>query len=316
MSLNIAIIGYQSGFGDDLVSGLEDSGINVNQLFLVSQTAEEDDELSIRFHQKTVYVQPEDSFLWSDAQVVILAEQAKVTVPNEYDGVVIDLRLKGKESNWSLMSPDSTVNANLLCSADDLSALLATIVAPFLDETVIDALNVVVLTPVTYQADKGSEVLAREISQLMNGRPLETTEFGVQQAFNLIPKTESTIVFDELNRLFPKESFTGAVTYIQAPVFFGAMLTVDLHFEDELEADLVKTLLSAIEGIELSGEILTPVTHGSDKTVTFMNYFIEDKKLVNQVRLSLVTDLRKNGRIKTALNVIQQIEANQAELTH
>ena len=315
MSLNIAIIGYESGFGEELLNGLEDSGINVNQLYLIGDSSDED-EVSVRFHQKTIYVQPTDSFNWKQAHTVVLMENQSIEIPVDFEGHIIDLRSSEKNTDWQLISTSGQLESKHVCIVDDLTNLLSKLIQPFLNETVIDALNTVALVPVTYQNSKGSEFLAREIGQLMNGRPLETHAFGTQQAFNLIPKKDETVIFDELNQLFPKETLSGAVTYIQSPVFFGSMLTVDLHFEDELEPEEIKSYLSQIEGIELTDEILTPVTHGSDKTVTFMSYFIEDKRSVNQVRLLLISDLRKNGRVQTAIHLLQQIEANQTGLTH
>lgn len=319
MSLSIAIVGYEEPLAEQLLSQLEDTGITLSDIHLLT-AIEQDEEQSARFQNKTIYVKPVDVFDWQSVDLVYLVGNAPEYNDALQDNLtfiykLVDLRLSAnKDKTLPIFASEEDVPAHVAC-ADDLTAVLAKIIQPLFEETAIQHLNVVAIKPVSETLPRGPEVLAREISQLMNGRPLESE--GAQNAFNLIPLSDENPLFGELKQIFPQENIQGAVTSIQASVFYGTTAIVDLILEDALPKEMLKNLLTANQVAEESEELLTPVTHGSNQTSAYMKFdFSSANEETDRVRIMLVADLPKCGRLKDAIAIANVFEANNQSIRH
>ena len=274
-----------------------------------------------KLYDKSLSVKPVEEFDWHSADVIYLLgnspEYISLIQENKQQAYkLVDLRNSlMKDKSLPVFSETAETLSHVVC-ADDATILLSKMIAPLFEETAITSINMVALQPVSAFSHKGPEGLASEIARLMNGRPIENEEGQAQKAFNTVPTTESSVFFDELKQIFPQENLTGVVTTIEVPVFFGATLVVDFDLEDPLPKQTLLDLMTQYDGIELSDEQLTPVTHGSNQDIAYMTFTTPDAEQVQRFRLVIVADLPKCGRLKDALAITEFFEANNQSIQH
>ncbi len=320
MSLSIAIIGYEEPLAEQLLSQLETAEISLSDIYLLSANEQEDSQ-TVRFKNKNLSVKPIDEFDWHSADVIYLLgnapEYIKLIQENKQQAYkLVDLRNSVmKDKSLPVYSERTEILSHVVC-ADDMTALLSKIMKPLFEETAINSINVVALQPVSASSHKGPEGLASEIARLMNGRPLENEEGQAQKAFNTVPAIETSLFFDELKQIFPQENLTGAVTTLNVPVFFGSTLVVDFDLEDPLPKQTLLDLITQYEGVELTAEQLTPVTHGSNQDIAYMTFTSPDAEETQRFRLLIVADLPKCGRLKDALAITEFFDANNQSIQH
>jgi aspartate-semialdehyde dehydrogenase len=159
--------------------------------------------------------------------------------------------------------------------------------------------------------------LARQTSELLNARPLEPRVFGRQMAFNLLAQAEEVDphgygaqerrLVDELRQLLQNPELAVAVTFIQAPVFFGESLVVSLRCSLDVDVQALSAALEAAPGVEVVGgdDYPTAVGDAVGQDVIYVGRVrcgIGDPR---QVNLWIVSD---NVRKGAALNAVQSGE--------
>lgn len=314
MPMNIAVAGSEELISENLLELLQERELSVGQLFLLTAQDAEDQE-SVRFNNQTVYVQDIASFDWSQAELVFwVGNTEEYTAAFEqalHSGCkMIDLRsaaFKASSYGLSLFAKKEDLESAVHVSPGDLTVLMAQIVQPFFEETAVSQLNVVALKPVSAYGKKGTEALAREVAHLMNGRPLENTLFPAQLAFNIVPEQNKSYLASELQQLFPEEKINTAVTLLQAPVFYGTTVIADIVLEDALPKELITKMLSSPNNTELSDELLTPVTHGSNQNKVYMQFIADEQAEIQTFRLYIVTDLLRSGRVQNAVSLAERL---------
>ncbi len=314
MPMNIAVAGSEELISENLLELLQERELSVGKLFLLTSQDAEDQE-SVRFNNQTVYVQDLESFDWSQAELVFLVgnsdEYAAAFDRALHSGCkIIDLRsaaFKASSYGLSLFAKKEELESAVYVSPSDLTVLMAQIIQPFFEETAISQLNVVALKPVSAYGKKGTEALAREIAHLMNGRPLENTVFPAQLAFNIVPEQHKSCLAPELQQLFPEEKINTTVTLLQAPVFYGTTVIADIVLEDALPKEVITKMLVSLNDIELSDELLTPVTHGSNQSKIYLQFISDEQAEIQTFRLYIVTDLLRSGRIRNAVSLAEQL---------
>lgn len=314
MPINVAVAGSEELTSENLLEALQEKSFSIGQLYLLTALDAEEQE-AVRFNNQNIYVQAVADFDWSQVELVFLTGNADeyaaaFLAAEQANCKIIDLRASAFKANahgLSLVTANENMESAIHICPDDLTVLIGQIIQPFFEETAITKLNVTALEPVSIHGKKGTEVLAKETAQLMNGRPLENTLFAAQQAFNILPVAQDNHLANELQQLFPKEKLNVAVTLLQAPVFYGATVVIDITLEDPLPREMITKMLSSINNVEFSDEVLTPVTHGSNQNQVFLQLTAADTAEVQEFRLVIVTDLLRTGRVSNALLLAEQL---------
>lgn len=314
MPINVAVAGSEELTSENLLEALQEKSLSIGQLHLLTAQDAEEQE-TVRFNNQNIYVQAVDGFDWSQVELVFFTGNAE-----DYDAAfsaakaanckIIDLRgsaFKDKTHGLSIAAMNDDVEQPIHICPDDLSVLVAQLIQPLFEETAITKLNITALEPVSVHGKKGTEVLAKETAHLMNGRPLENTLFAAQQAFNILPAAQDNPLEIELTQLFPKEKLNMAVTLLQAPVFYGATVVIDIFLEDALSRDMIFQMLSSQDKVVFSDDILTPVTHGSNQKQIFMQFSAIDATEIDSFRVVMVTDLLRTGRVANAVSLAEQL---------
>lgn len=320
--MNIAIAGNEEPLSETLLGLLQTRSFPIDQLYVLT-SQDEFDQAPVQYQDQTVTVQNTREFDWTQVHLMFLLGNDPVysdvlAVAQAQHCRIIDLRdVSHKSVDHPLALLKHTIpDTQVLVSPDDMTVILAQLIEQLFEETALMQLNVVTLDPVSVHGPKGSQVLAKEVAQLMNGRPVESYDFGVQQAFNTIPVTDSSCINRELQALFPQEKLSMSVTQLQVPVFFGTTAVVDLMLEDPLPREVIAGMLEKLDNVELTDALLTPATHAAEQNRIFIQLIAPDLPEIQSYRLLIVTDPLKLGRVYNAVTLAEQLVAETQGLMH
>ena len=94
---------------------------------------------------------------------------------------------------------------------------------------------------------------------------------------------------------------------ITSACFYGATVVIDVMLEDPLPREMITKMLSSLNNVELSDEVLTPVTHGSKPKPSFLATHCSRNGRNTKFRLVMVTDLLRTGRVTNAVLLAEQL---------
>ncbi len=240
-SFDIAVVGATGTVGETLVQVLEERDFPVGNLHLLASI--ESAGHSVPFRGKNVRVREVDEFDFSKVRLAFFA--AANIVP---------------EINAALLSA-SGAGAHLVASPSAAATAVALALAPLRAMLDLHSVSVTACLAVSALGREGVSELARQTTELLNVRPLETRFFDRQMAFNVLAQVgtpddsghlplERRLV-DELRELLAQPSLKVSATCIQVPVFFGDSFTVALRTTGPVDLAAVNAALEAAPGLEL-----------------------------------------------------------------
>ncbi len=206
--------------------------------------------------------------------------------------------------------------ANPNCSTIQMVVALK----PIYDAVGIERINVC-----TYQAVSGAgrsavKELARQTTDLLNGRPLEIEGDAKQIAFNAIPhidifmenrytREEMKMVW-ETRKILDDDTIEVNPTAVRIAAFFGHSEAVHIETRDKITAPQVVELLAKSPGIEVldgveTGHYPTAVTESAGADAVFVGRIREDISHPRGINLWIVADNIRKG---AALNSVQIAE--------
>ena len=153
-----------------------------------------------------------------------------------------------------------------------------------------------------------------------NFQPLESKQFPVQIAFNVIPhidsfqengftREEMKMVW-ETHKILNDSDIGVNPTAVRVPVFCGHAEAVHIETRSVLSIESVRELLASAPGVEVvdhqgDGGYPTPVTHASGNDAVFVGRIRQDLSHPKGINLWIVSD---NVRKGAALNTVQIAE--------
>ncbi len=210
----------------------------------------------------------------------------------------------------------SGIIANPNCSTIQLVVALK----PIYDAVGIKRINVATYQSVSGAGRSAVKELARQTSELLNGRPLEIAGDAKQIAFNAVPhidefldngytREEMKLVW-ETRKILDDDSIAINPTAVRIPVFFGHSEAVHLETETKISARDVCELLRNAAGVELmdgteAGQYPTAVTESSGNDPVYVGRVREDISHPSGINLWIVSDNIRKG---AALNSVQIAE--------
>ena len=188
-----------------------------------------------------------------------------------------------------------------------------------------DAAGIKRINVCTYQAVSGTgkeaiEELAGQTAGLLSGKPVETSVYPKQIAFNVLPhidvfqdngytKEEMKMVW-ETQKIMEDSSILVNPTAVRVPVFFGHSEALHIETRDKLTAQQAAELLKNAPGIVVldeheDGGYPTAVTEGANQDPVYVGRIREDISHPKGIDLWVVAD---NVRKGAALNSVQIAE--------
>ncbi|RRV07923.1 aspartate-semialdehyde dehydrogenase [Pseudomonas sp. v388] len=326
-SFDIAVVGATGTVGETIVQILEEREFPVAGLHVLASI--ESAGQSVPFRGKNVRVREVDEFDFSKVRLAFFAAGPAITRSFAARATaagcsVIDLSgaltvaqapLVVPEINAEVLTADSATHL-ISCPSASATAV-AMVLAPLRGLLDIRHVSVTACLAVSAQGREGVSELARQTTELLNVRPLETRFFDRQMAFNLLAQVgapddaghvplERRLV-TELRELLGMASLKVAASCIQVPVFFGDSFTVSVQAGARVDLDAVNAALDAAPGVEWveAGDYPTPVGDAVGQDAVYVGRVrlgIDDPE---QLNLWVTCD---NVRKGAALNAVQVAE--------
>lgn len=176
----------------------------------------------------------------------------------------------------------------------------------------------------TYQAVSGAgiaamEELSKQAVALFSQKPCEVKKFPHRIAFNCLPHIgmfledgstdEERKMVEETKKIMGDESIRVAATTVRVPVFCGHAESLNIEFEDPLDPDEARELLSEAPEIEVLDDpnlcrYPLPVD-ATGKDPVFVGRIRRDASVENGLAMWVVADNLRKG---AALNAVQIAE--------
>lgn len=328
---NIAIVGATGAVGEAMISILEERKFPVDNVYALA--SERSAGKRIAFNGGTLKVQDLAEFDFSKADIGLFSAGASLSekyapIAAAAGCVVIDNTSQFRYDDEIPLivpevNPDSIAEyktrgiiANPNCSTIQMLVALK----PIYDAVGIERINVC-----TYQAVSGSgkeaiEEVVSQTSQLLNGKPITSSVYPKQIAFNVLPqidvfmengytKEEMKMVW-ETWKIMGDDSIQVNPTAVRVPVFFGHSEALHIETRDKISVEKVREILVASPGITVMDERVdggypTAVTESSGNDDVFVGRIREDISHEKGIDLWVVAD---NVRKGAALNSVQIAE--------
>ena len=326
-SFDIAVVGATGTVGETIVHILEERDFPVGELHLLASL--ESAGSSVPYRGKNVRVREVDAFDFTQVRMVFFAAGPAVTLSfadkaRAAGCAVIDLSGALAQAQAPQVVPEA--NAQKLqgllkpvqvSSPSPSATALAVVLAPLRGLLDIQRVNVTACLAVSAQGRQAVSELARQTAELLNLRPLESTFFDRQMAFNLLaqvgkPDAQGHVPLEkrlvsELRDVLGMPGLKVSVTCVQAPVFFGDSFSVSVQLAGPVDLDAVNALLEAADSIELveAGDYPTAVGDAVGQDVVYVGRVRHGVDDTSELNLWLTSD---NVRKGAALNAVQVAE--------
>lgn len=267
---DVAVLGATGTLGETLVQLLEERQFPIGTLHVLASL--DSAGSSVPFKGKNLRVRDVANFDFKQVRLVFLAGDDALTQSfyaqaQQAGCSVIDLSGSLSLSQAPRILPE--VNAARLseqtapfliaCPSPGATAL-ALVLAPLLPICAVQRIVVTACMAMSTQGPAAIGELARQTTELLNVRPLETEFFDRQVAFNVLAQVgqadaqghtrlEIRLV-EEARQLLGLPEMKISATCIQVPVFFGDSLTVSLHADAPIDLAKVHTALDSAAGVE------------------------------------------------------------------
>ncbi|MEE4464647.1 aspartate-semialdehyde dehydrogenase [Azotobacter chroococcum] len=325
--IDIAIVGATGTVGTALVEILEERDFPIGQLHLLASAASAGK--SISFRGRNLRVRTVEAFDFAQVRLVFFAASEAVTCQyapqaraagcalidvsgglplQQAPRVVAEVNsqvLQGLAAPFQLTSPASPAIA------------LALVLAPLRPLMHWQRLSVTACLPVSSLGREGVAELARQTSELLNGRPVEPRLFDRQIAFNLLGRVGAIDaagharlerrLAEELRQVLALPELKVAASCVMAPVFFGDSLSLAVQAVQAIDLPAVQAVLEQAPGVELiePDDCPTVVGDALGQDVAYVGRLRGGMDDARELNLWIASD---NVRKGSALNAVQLAE--------
>jgi aspartate-semialdehyde dehydrogenase len=328
---DVAVVGATGVVGESMLEILAERKFPVGKIYALA--SERSVGMKVAFGNRELTVEDLAGFDFSKVQIGLFSAGGSISAeyaPRAADAgcVVVDNTSHFRyDDDIPLVVPEVNAEsigdytrrgiiANPNCSTIQMVVALK----PIYDAVGIERINVA-----TYQAVSGAgrsaiEELVRQVTALLNGRPLDIEGAAKQIAFNAVPhidtfqenrytKEEMKMVW-ETRKIFDDPDILVNPTAVRIPAFYGHSEAVHIETRDKISAADVCELLRNAPGVELvdgveTGAYPTAVTEASGNDPVYVGRVREDISHPRGIDLWVVADNIRKG---AALNSVQIAE--------
>ncbi len=329
--VDVAVVGATGAVGETMLDILHQRKFPVGKVYALA--SERSAGSTVTFGNKTLIVEDLATFDFSKVQIglfspggsvskvyaPIAAAAGCVVIDNTSEfRYVDDIPLVVPEVNPSAIADykNHGIIANPNCSTIQMMVAL---------KPIYDAVGITRINVCTYQAVSGTgkpamDELAKQTAALLNGRPVESSVYPKQIAFNVIPqidvfedngytKEEMKMVW-ETKKIMGDTSIQVNPTAVRVPVFYGHSEAIHIETRDKISAGQATKLLASTAGIvviddQVDGGYPTAVSDASGTDPVYVGRIREDISHPTGLDLWVVAD---NVRKGAALNSVQIAE--------
>jgi len=329
--LNVAVVGATGAVGEVILQILAERKFAVEKVYALA--SERSVGKDVNFGNRQLPVDDLAEFDFSKVHIALFSAGGSVSdeyVPKATAAgcVVIDNTSRFRyEDDIPLVVPEvnperiadykkTGIIANPNCSTIQMMVALK----PIYDAVGIKRINVATYQAVSGAGKQAIEEMVRQLTMLLNGRPLDIEGDAKQIAFNVVPQIDvfedNHYTREEMKMVWETQKILGdsdiAVnpTAVRVPVFYGHSEAIHIETERKITAAEVCDLLRNSPGITLvNGEdcsqFPTAATDASGTDPVYVGRVREDISHPMGINLWVVSDNIRKG---AALNSVQIAE--------
>lgn len=328
---DVAVVGATGAVGETMLNILAQRNFPVNHVYALASPRSAGKR--VEFKDGYLTVEDLEQFDFSKAQIGLFSAGAAISKiyaakAGQVGCVVIDNTSQFRmDEDIPLIVPEVNPHAiagyknhNIIANPNCSTIQMVVALKPIYDAVGIERINVA-----TYQAVSGTgkdalEELARQTADLLNAKPIQTTVYPKQIAFNALPhidifmengytKEEMKMV-KETQKILEDSTLKVNPTAVRIPVFYGHSEAVHIETREKITAEKARQLLSEAPGIvvmdeQRDGGYPTAITEGANTDPVYIGRIREDISHPRGLNFWVVAD---NVRKGAALNSIQIAE--------
>lgn len=331
MGYKIAVVGATGNVGREMLNILAEREFPIAEIAAVASPRSQGRKIDFGDTGKELKVHNIENFDFSGWDMALFAAGSgptKIYAPKAAAAgctVIDNSSLYRMDPDVPLIVPEVNPDAidgytvkNIIANPNCSTAQMMVALKPLHDAATIKRVVVSTYQSVSGAGKGGMDELFEQSRAIFVGDPKENEVFTKQIAFNVIPhidvflddgstKEEWKMVVETKKILDPKIKVTA--TCVRVPVFVGHSESINLEFENELNAEDAQKILREAPGIMLVDKredegYTTPVECVGD-SATYISRVREDITVENGLNIWCVSDNLRKG---AALNAVQIAE--------
>lgn len=326
---DVCVLGATGLVGKTIMEILEQRDFPINKLYPLASARSAGE--FVEFNGESIEVLDADHFDFSQTQIGFFSAGGEISakyapLAAEEGCVVIDNTSEFRyDPEIPLVVPEVNPqaladyrNRNIIANPNCSTIQMMVVLKPIYDAVGINRVNVCTYQSVSGGGKSAMDELAKQTTDLLSGRPVETKNFSRQIAFNVIPqidvfldngytKEEMKMVW-ETQKILGDESVLVNPTAVRVPVFFGHGEALHIETNSPITADEIKDLLEQAPGLKVcrnDEDFPTQISDASGQDDTFVGRIREDISCANGINMWIVAD---NVRKGAATNSVQIAE--------
>lgn len=329
--MNIAVVGATGAVGGTMLSILEQRDFPVNDIHAVASSRSAGK--TIGFRGEELVVQDLQNFDFKGVDIALFSPGASVSdifapLAAEAGCVVVDNTSRFRyETDIPLVVPEVNPHAvaqyenrGIIANPNCSTIQMLVALKPIHDAVGITRINVCTYQAVSGTGQKGIDELQKQTADLLNMRPIVSSVYPKQIAFNALPqidvfqdngytKEEMKMVW-ETRKILEDDSILVNPTCVRIPVFYGHSEAVHVETREKISAEAVRKLYDGLSGVVViderkDGAYPTAVTDAAGEDPVYVGRIREDISHPKGINMWVVSD---NVRKGAALNSVQIAE--------
>lgn len=329
--LNIAVVGATGAVGRTVLEVLHERKFPVANLFPVASAKSVGKTVKFGGEEFDVLNLEDFSFVDIDIAIfsaggVVSAKYAEIAAAEGC--IVIDNTAHFRyDEDVPLVVPEVNKYAiaqytkrNIIANPNCSTIQMVVALKPLHDAAQITRINVATYQSVSGSGQKGIDELIHQLTELLNGRPIEPKAYPQQISFNVLPhidtfqnngytKEEMKMVW-ETQKIFADKTITVNPTAVRVPVLYGHSEALHVEFARPLNASDARSLLEKADGVEVVDDIEslkypTVLTDACGNDKVYVGRIRQDISHPNGLNLWVVADNLRKGAATNAVQIAE-----------
>lgn len=329
--LNIAVVGATGAVGEALLTVLEERDFPVDNLYPLASSRSVGK--TVMFNNRQHEVKDLADFDFSKADIALFS--AGGSVSKEYAPkaaaagciVVDNTSCFRYDDDIPLVVPEVNAhriadykNRGIIANPNCSTIQMVVALKPLYDAVGISRINVATYQAVSGTGKKAISELVTQVGELLNGRPIKSSVYPKQIAFNVLPhidefqengytREEMKMVW-ETKKIMEDDSILVNPTTVRVPVLYGHSEAIHLELKSPLTAKDARKLLSKAPGVKLIDDTKklqypTPITHAVGQDDVYVGRVRQDISHPNGLNLWVVADNIRKGAATNAVQIAE-----------
>lgn len=333
---NVAVVGATGAVGEAMLAILEQRNFPVGEVYALASSRSVGKR--IPFKGGSLKVEDLATFDFSKAQIGLFSPGASVSA--EYAPkaaaagcIVIDNTSEFRyDDDIPLVIPEVNPekvadykNRGIIANPNCSTIQMLVALKPIYDAVGIKRINVATYQAVSGTGKEAITELVQQCGQLLNGKPITSSVYPKQIAFNVLPqidvfmdngytKEEMKMVW-ETQKILNDDTIKVNPTAVRVPVFYGHSEAIHIETKIKTDAQKVTALLEKSVNITVlddrkEGSYPTAVTESSGEDNVFVGRIRDDISHPKGINLWVVADNIRKGAALNSVQIAEELVKN------